>query len=508
MGKLSRRDFLRLAALIPAAAYLPSAFWGLKKLRYKGNSSLPNVIVIVFDAMSARNLSVYGYPRKTAPNFERFAERAIVYHSHYSAGNYTTPGTASLLTGMYPWTHRAINQSGQVASRLAKRNIFSLLGEEYNRYAFGQNSWANIFLNQFDADIDYHVPVRSFGAISPWVTGDWLKDANLGYQAIDSFLFSKGDPPASLVFGLAERLYGFNKSKNLKAKDYPNGLPQVLSAPFYYRMDDLFTGLVSLCTELRPPYFAYLHVYPPHDPYKPSKDFRALFQDDWVPQTKPQHRLAVGRDSDDRLNARRANYDRFIANLDAEFGRLLSTLEDSGILDDSYVILTSDHGEMFERGEQGHSTPLLYDPVVHSPLLISVPGQEGRKDIYSPTNSIDLLPTLLYIAGREIPEWCEGKILPGLGGSDDLERSTFSVEAKLAVSFAPLKIATIAMRKGTNKMIYYTGYESTDAFEVYDLANDPEEMEDLVPKNASIVSELKTELMMRFEEANQALRAA
>jgi len=56
-------------------------------------------------------------------------------------------------------------------------------------------------------------------------------------------------------------------------------------------------------------------------------------------------------------------------------------------------------------------------------------------------------------------------------------------------------------------MIYYTGYESTDAFEVYDLANDPEEMDDLVPKNASIVSELKTELMMRFEEANQALRA-
>ncbi len=62
----------------------------------------PNIIVLVFDAMSADNLSLYGYRRETSPNFERLAQRSNVYHSHYSAGSFTTSGTASLLTGLYP----------------------------------------------------------------------------------------------------------------------------------------------------------------------------------------------------------------------------------------------------------------------------------------------------------------------------------------------------------------------------------------------------------------------
>jgi arylsulfatase A-like enzyme len=117
---------------------------------------------------------------------------------------------------------------------------------------------------------------------------------------------------------------------------------------------------------------------------------------------------------------------------------------------------------MFERGLHGHSTPLLYDPVVHSPLLISVPGKQSRTDIYSPTNNVDIVPTLLSLAGREIPDWCEGNLLPGLGGKEDFERSTFSMDAKENSSFAPIKKATIAMRKGKYKMIYYTGYEEKD----------------------------------------------
>ena len=157
---------------------------------------------------------------------------------------------------------------------------------------------------------------------------------------------------------------------------------------------------------------------------------------------------------------------------------------------------------MFERGEKNHETPLLYDPVVHIPLMISMPGQQDHKDIYSPTNSVDMLPTLLHLAGREAPTWCEGTLLPGLGGQEDSGRATFSVEAKSNPAFAPIKKGTIAMRKGKYKLIYYTGYEKQDSFELYDLEDDLEELTDLYPTQPALASSMREELLARFHAAD------
>ena len=64
---------------------------------------------VVFDAWSAYHLPFLGYPRNTTPYLNTLLDQAVVYHNHISAGNYTTPGTASLLTSSYSWTHRAFN---------------------------------------------------------------------------------------------------------------------------------------------------------------------------------------------------------------------------------------------------------------------------------------------------------------------------------------------------------------------------------------------------------------
>jgi len=161
MADLNRRDFLKLAALaLPAAAFAKP----LSRLSKPGaaNASLPNVILLVFDALTARNLSAYGYPRKTSPNFERFAERATIFHNYNSAGNYTVPGVASLLTGMYPWTHRAVNHSGLVRRDMLDRNIFALLGGQYHRIGFAQNGWASFILTQFKRDLDAYLSPAEF----------------------------------------------------------------------------------------------------------------------------------------------------------------------------------------------------------------------------------------------------------------------------------------------------------------------------------------------------------
>jgi len=108
MFRLSRRDFLKLSALLPASPGDPALDTKSDPNGKPAQQGSPqNIIILLFDAMSARDLSVYGYPRNTTPNLMRFANRANVYHSHYSAGNFTIPGTTSLLTGLYPWTHRA-----------------------------------------------------------------------------------------------------------------------------------------------------------------------------------------------------------------------------------------------------------------------------------------------------------------------------------------------------------------------------------------------------------------
>lgn len=109
MKNLSRRDVLKLAGLVTGGAAWTA-------LRMKSGRALdgkkPNIVVLLADTLSATNLSLFGYGRQTTPNLERLADRAFVYHSHYAGGNFTSPGTATILTGSYTWTHRTVNLGG------------------------------------------------------------------------------------------------------------------------------------------------------------------------------------------------------------------------------------------------------------------------------------------------------------------------------------------------------------------------------------------------------------
>jgi choline-sulfatase len=230
-----------------------------------------------------------------------------------------------------------------------------------------------------------------------------------------------------------------------------------------------------------------------------------MFDDGWAPPPKKKHRLAAGI-SEERMASQCRSYDQFIANLDAEFGRLLDSLESSGLLDNSYVILTSDHGEIFERGATGHSMPLVFEPNIRVPLIISSPGQQQRQDVYSLTSNVDLLPSLLHIAGLPAPDWCEGQTLPGLGGEDTPERDIFVVEAKANPSYQPLRKATVALIRGQYKLIHYLGYRYyRDNYEFYDLENDPEEVQNVYPDHPA-AKDLQAELDQKLDEVNQPYR--
>ncbi len=502
MTRINRRDFLKASAALAASA----ALGGVSRILSSPGSQTsgrPNILIFVFDAMSARHLSLYGYARQTTPNLQRFAERASVYHRHYSAGNFTTSGTASMLTGLYPWTHRAFNYRGMVDRTLTRQNLFHLIGSEYTRLAFTQNLWADILLSQFEADLDVHLPCDSYSqyARSLMQPDNLPRDRSIAYYVFQDFLNIRVDDlypyPGSLLLGSADLTRALTTDRHQISPEYPRGLPTNYDCAF--ENPDVFQGIGELILNRlsqAQPYLGYFHLWSPHEPYNARREFVGMFQEELKLQDKPKHLLANNSFSAENMRKHRREYDESIADLDAEFGRLIASLEQAGILQNSYVIVTSDHGEMFERGEVGHASALLYAPVTHIPLLISTPGQSARADVHSLTSNMDLLPTVLHIAGREIPASAEGRLLPGFGGTEDASRSLFPMGAKDNPAFQPLERATFTLIKGDYELFYFTGYpRQPDGFELYHLQEDPDELQDLFSRDITTASHMKDELL-------------
>jgi len=478
---LSRRSFLKVAAGLSLAPLVKKI--SPEELRGRNlGDSIPNIIILVFDTLSAYHLSLFGYPRNTSLNFERFAEKATVYHNHHSAANFTTPSTASLLTSTYPWQHRAYTLDGSIRPHVVPNNIFRLLRDKYYTAAFTQNIFADKLLFQFEQYLDCHQASDSFNFFGNTIYNNLpSEEAISGFRSFDRFLFRRDTPRGSLLSSI---LYDFTflLRFRLAFRDltelYPIGMPGIKSTYAHFTIDQVMGGVMSLLEELPAPFFSYIHLMPPHSPYRPTSDFHKMFNDGWEPQPKERHPLGDGHLTN--YPGQRQTYDEFIANLDYEFSRLLDYLEKTGLLDSSYLILTSDHGELFERGHRGHSTPLLFEPLLHVPLVISSPGQEDRKDIHAQTSSLDLLPTLLHIAGLPIPGSVEGQILPFQDGSGNPERDIWALEASSNSTFGPMHETTLALIKGTHKLVYYQGYENyKDQYELYNLENDPDELVDL-----------------------------
>jgi arylsulfatase A-like enzyme len=230
------------------------------------------------------------------------------------------------------------------------------------------------------------------------------------------------------------------------------------------------------------------------------------FDDGWKPPVKPTAPLmpAGKEETEERILLERGHYDSYIATVDDDFGRLFDFMEREGILDNNYVVLTSDHGDIYERGVIGHMNEYLYEPLVRIPLVISSPGQASQVDIHAPTSSIDVLPTLLALTGRSVPDACEGVLLPGLGGKEDAQRSIFSIDTKTTHVKGQIRNATISVRKGQYKLIAYLGYEGfEDSFELYDLQSDPEELLDLSTTKPETFSELRREVDEKLSEVNE-----
>jgi len=502
-SKINRRDFLKIASLGSLGMAVPQFFYRAADTQAEANR--PNVLIVVFDAFSAYHISLYGYQRETTPNLARLAEKAIVYQNHYANGNFTTTGTASLLTGTLPWTHRALNHNDTVAAPFVTQNIFSAFSN-YHRLAYSHNLLVNTQLKQFLAEIDTYTPQgQLFLEDDAFLLSLFSNDEDIASVAWNRII--KQDDGVSYSVMLPSVYRSLKKGlAGQKEKDFPRGLPNVNGDNFFILEDGIDWLYNSLLTT-PPPSFTYFHFLPPHYPYKTRIDFYDRFANDgFTAIEKPEHPFALKRVKEGDLETWRTWYDEFILYVDAEFARLYDLMQQSGLLDNTWIVLTSDHGELFERGISGHLTPVLYEPVVRIPLLIFEPGRNKQLNVSAPTSAIDLLPTLMHVSGGDMPPWVEGGILPPFDvPTPSGSRDVYALQSKGTKENEPILRATAMLVRDNFKLTRFWGYEQIEEeiIELYDLDKDPQELDNLYPREKEKSSELMGALQAKLDEVER-----
>jgi len=219
------------------------------------------------------------------------------------------------------------------------------------------------------------------------------------------------------------------------------------------------------------PMFLFVHTYEVHNPYEPPSPYRERF----APEADAK---SVEIDS--------ALYDAEVAYTDIELSKLLDALREAGVLENAVVIVTADHGEEFgEHGGRYHGAH-LHDEVLHVPLLILAPGRLPAAVRRSgPAGLVDLLPSVLDVAGLPVPDYLSGISLVDhwRNGAPLPERSIASE------AFTPLahtvtglddtwQSPALALTRFPLRVIRRTT-SSGPRYEAYDLARDPRETDDV-----------------------------
>ncbi len=250
-------------------------------------------------------------------------------------------------------------------------------------------------------------------------------------------------------------------------------------------------------------FFLFLHTFQVHTPYDPPPAYAALFREG--AERKP------AKERDSRGAQMAAQYDREIRYVDDELRAFFSDLVKQGISDNTVFVILSDHGEeFFEHGFHGHGAG-LYREVLHVPLIFFGQGIPSGQRLASPVRHIDIMPTLLEIAGARIPAQARGDSFAQLVWGSESERDRKSIPifssswVVKALKARGAKPPSYSVQLGSRKLVRYLtddGYR----YEYYELAEDPGEMVNLYRATSADVRELE-DLLDKYVAANRSLRA-
>jgi arylsulfatase A-like enzyme len=197
-------------------------------------------------------------------------------------------------------------------------------------------------------------------------------------------------------------------------------------------------------------------------------------------------------------------YDEMVLYADHSVGEFLTWLDQTGRLDRSIIIISSDHGEMFDHGRLTHGGLDMYNGLIRVPLLIHLPGQKREVHIAYASQEADLLSTVLDLVGAPAQEWSDGTSLkPLLEGGKLEDRYIFSMNLEPNRIFAPITKGTVAVMDGEYKFVRYldSGRE-----QLYRYRTDNGEEHDLIQSDPEVAARLRKVLLDKIEEVNRQFR--
>ncbi len=364
-----------------------------------------NLLLVTLDTTRADRIGCYGYAAARTPHLDRLAAEGIRFERAYAPAPITLPAHASIFTGLYPFEHGVRNNGNFYLTDRFETLATVLKGQGYRTAAF---------VSTFILD-------RRYGLAR-------------GFETYD------------------DRMEGAQ--------------PQVLALEAERRGDRTALGLsrwLQASVGAPTPFFAWLHLYDPHEPYRPPPPFREVFA------SRP--------------------YDGEIAFDDAAVASILDKLSATGLLDRTLVAVVADHGESLgDHGEETHSM-FVYDSAIRIPMILWRPGRLASGVVVrEPVRAIDLAPTLLDLLGAPALKAPHARslvpLIEGRSGGRPPPAYAETYLPKFYMNWAPLR--TIVDER-------YKLIEAPRP-ELYDLARDPGEKDSRLEAQPQTAAALRAEL--------------
>jgi len=441
-----------------------------------------NIVLITVDALAANHLGIYRYPRSTSPNIAKFSTGGIIFDRFYTNSNFTSAGIASILTGVLPWTDRVLQLQARANDDLIAESIPARLHDAgYTTAYFGSNPWASgriqgysRFFDHKESDVD-------------WLFGPCFDKLSIVIPY--------------LCVAASNRLIQYSYSALVHTlgslgliRLYPHSNPDAM-------VERVASWTHSV--DKREPIFLWVHFFPPHDPYAAPPPWLGMFDPSSLAldsnESHPAVHFEAKFETAKRLEVLKARYDESVAYVDHSVGQLLSLVREE-LGPNTAIFVTADHGESFDHGYGSHGGVMLYEDLIHIPLIFSVPSSElpsseakRRDDLAS---QIDIAPTMAAIAGIQAsPDWVGHSLLTAPVG----DPVVFAMNFEENNDRAPLTTGTVSALRSHWKSVQFFGtprYPDIPVLQnqLFDLRTDPTEHNNLVAADADVAAAFSAEV--------------
>jgi len=417
-------------------------------------------IVVLITVDTLRLDFVEGERAEPTPAVDSLLADSVVFENARSAAPWTKPSVATLLTGLSPLVHRA-NSIGVGLPEEVKTVAEYMRGAGYHTVGIGLNE-------HLDPSFNFH-------------------------QGFELYQFpARGD-------------YGLSFGSMLLSRLRPNRYPDLFVST--EGIADVAVDWVRSNRDKH--FFLWMHILDPHWPYWPPPAFAPPtredtsiddFWGDWETVTNVQAGNLKLSDGD--KNRVRELYRAEIRYADSNIRRLLDALKELDLYDGALIAFSSDHGEEFwEHGhyEHGHS---LFDEVLRVPLAFKLPGSRFKTRIGAPVSTESLTPTLVDLLGLETQ--AHGFSSPSLQGYWNPEVDPDPPEALFANGTYHYGEKMMVLLRGRWK---YVVEADTGRRDLYDLLDDPGELQSLASSRQEVVAEADTLLAKRIASSDGLRRA-